>query len=78
MPSYRFILPKNAIRAKVDDLITDAATFGGISNTTPYLTLLSFEAWQYTVFIKNLSEEDASYLMLKHGLTLAISEIYYD
>ena len=78
MPNYRFDLPVNAPRTKVDDLIIDAETLGGHSDTTPWLKLLTISTWRFQAVIKNLKEEDASYLALKHSLILVRTEIYYD
>ena len=78
MPNYRFDLPANAPREKVDDLITDAETFGAYNDTNPWFKMTSFDGWRYQVVIKDLKEEDASYLVLKHKLTLIRTELYYD
>lgn len=78
MPRYRFELQVNRTRAAVDDVVTDAETFGATSTTTPSLTLLSLDKFRYQVVISNLKEEDASYLVLKHDLIVVRTELYYD
>jgi hypothetical protein len=75
MPKYRFDLPVNKSRAVVDDVITEAKTLGGISNTTPWLRLLSMEEFIYQVVIDKLPEPDAAFLILKHELRLVRIEV---
>ena len=70
MPKYRFNLQANRTRAVVDDVVSDAKAFGGISYITPWFTLLSIDKFRYQVVIDNLTSEDASYLILKHDLIL--------
>ena len=87
MPNYRFDLPVNASRICLDDLIMDADTVGGYCDTNPWYKLLTDSTWQYQVVIKDLKEEDATYLIIKHKLTLVridssqsgtIRRIYHD
>lgn len=70
MPKYRFDLPVNNRRAIVDDVVTEANSFGAVSNSTPWLRLLDMDHFVYQVVIDKLAEADASFLMLKHNLTL--------
>ena len=83
MPKFRFDLPINAKRAIVDDVVNDAKSFGGVSNTTPWLHIMGTnnniaDQFIYQVVIDNLKQEDASYLILKHNLTLVRQELYCD
>ena len=78
MPNYRFDMPVNMKRPGVDDIIIEAETMGAYSDTNPWFRLTSVDGWQYQIVIKDLKEEDASYLVLKHKLILIRTEIYYD
>ena len=74
MPKYRFDLPVDEKRISVDNLIIDAATFGGVNNTLHWLRLLDMDHFVYQVVIDNLTDADASFLILKHNLTLVRKE----
>ena len=78
MPKYIFDLPVNKKRAVVDAIEDDARIFGAVCNSTPRFRLLSMDKFIYQVVIDNLTEADASYLILKHDLTLVRTEMYYD